>query len=171
MRLIAAGGVRAVTLAAVGTEAGYSRGIVNHHFGSRRALLDAVGTRTVAFEDAQLRSYDGGWAEFARVREERREAEASAAAAVKQERRATRSQRNGRPRSDGPSKNAIRRLGDLERDVERKEEALREIEDELADPTMWSSPSRTERNTERHAAAKKAVEEAYAAWEKASAQS
>jgi AcrR family transcriptional regulator len=42
MRLVAAGGVRAVTLAAVGEEAGYSRGIVSHHFGSRRALMDAV---------------------------------------------------------------------------------------------------------------------------------
>ena len=35
-----------------------------------RALLDAVGTRTVAVEDATLRSYEGGWAEYARVREE-----------------------------------------------------------------------------------------------------
>ncbi len=42
MRLIAAGGSRAVTLAAVGAEAGYSRGIVSHHFGSRAALMDAV---------------------------------------------------------------------------------------------------------------------------------
>ena len=42
MRLVAAGGVRAVTLAAVGDEAGYSRGIVSHHFGSRQALMDAV---------------------------------------------------------------------------------------------------------------------------------
>jgi ATP-binding cassette subfamily F protein 3 len=133
-----------------------------------RALLDAVGTRTVAFEDGRLRSYEGGWAEFARVREARREAEATAAAAVKQERRAARPAGNGRPRSDGPSKNATRRLGDLERDVERKEAALRELEDELADPTMWSSPSRTERNTRRHAAARKAVEDAYAAWEQAS---
>ncbi len=133
-----------------------------------RALLDAVGTRTVAFEDGRLRSYEGGWAEFARVREARREAEATAAAAVKQERRAAKPAGNGRPRSDGPSKNATRRLGDLERDVERKEAALRELEDELADPTMWSSPSRTERNTARHAAARKAVEEAYAAWERAS---
>ena len=46
---------------------------------------------------------------------------------------------------------------------------MRKLEDELADPTMWSSPTRTERNTKRHAAAKKAVEEAYAAWEKAAA--
>jgi ATP-binding cassette subfamily F protein 3 len=39
-----------------------------------RALLDAVGTRTVAIEDRSLRSYEGGWPEYVRVREERRAA-------------------------------------------------------------------------------------------------
>jgi ATP-binding cassette, subfamily F, member 3 len=135
-----------------------------------RALLDAVGTRTIAFEDGRLHSYEGGWAEYARVREERRELQASATAADKQERRAAvKPTGNGGARTDGPSKNQLRRIVDLERDVEHKEAALRRLEDELADPTMWSSPTRTERNTKRHAAAKKAVEEAYAAWEKASA--
>jgi ATP-binding cassette, subfamily F, member 3 len=136
-----------------------------------RALLDAVGTRTIAFEDGRLRSYEGGWAEYARVREERREKEASAQQqrrAVKQERRAAKSAGNGLARPAGPSKNAVRRIGELEREVERREAALRKLEDELADPTMWSSPSRTERNTKRHEAAKRAVEEAYSAWEKAS---
>jgi ATP-binding cassette subfamily F protein 3 len=42
---------------------------------------------------------------------------------------------------------------------------LAAIEDELADPAMWSSPTRRERATKRHATAKRAVEEAYAAWE------
>src|SRR5271155_1217654 len=37
-----------------------------------RALLDAVGTRTVAVEDRALRSYEGGWPEYVRVRDERR---------------------------------------------------------------------------------------------------
>ena len=36
-----------------------------------RALLDAVGTRTVAVEDGTLRSYVGGWPEYMRVRAER----------------------------------------------------------------------------------------------------
>jgi ATP-binding cassette, subfamily F, member 3 len=137
-----------------------------------RALLDAVGTRTIAFEDGRLRSYEGGWAEYARVREERRERQAGAQQqrrAVNQERRAAKSAGNGQARPAGPSKNAVRRIGELEREVERREAALRKLEDELADPTMWSSPSRTERNTERHAAAKRAVEEAYSAWEKATA--
>jgi ATP-binding cassette subfamily F protein 3 len=37
-----------------------------------RALLDAVGTRTVAIEHGALRSFLGGWPEYARLREERR---------------------------------------------------------------------------------------------------
>ncbi len=36
-----------------------------------RALLDAVGTRTVAVEDGSLRSYEGGWPEYVRIRDER----------------------------------------------------------------------------------------------------
>jgi ATP-binding cassette, subfamily F, member 3 len=39
-----------------------------------RALLDAVGTRTVAVEGRTLRSYVGGWPEYVRVRDERRAA-------------------------------------------------------------------------------------------------
>ena len=41
-----------------------------------RALLDAVGTRTIAMEDGSLRSYEGGWADYVRVREERKAAAA-----------------------------------------------------------------------------------------------
>jgi ATP-binding cassette subfamily F protein 3 len=37
-----------------------------------RALLDAVGTRTIAIEDRTLRSHLGGWPEYVRMREERR---------------------------------------------------------------------------------------------------
>jgi len=43
-----------------------------------RALLDAVGSRTVAVEEGTLRSYVGGWPEYLRVREERAEAERTA---------------------------------------------------------------------------------------------
>ena len=122
------------------------------------------GSRTIAFEDGRLHNYQGGWAEYARVREERREAEAAPSA----ERR-SRSRRRQRPRGarSGPSKNAVRRVAELEREVERAEAALAALEDELADPAMWSSPTRRERATKRHADAKRAVEQAYAAWERA----
>jgi ATP-binding cassette subfamily F protein 3 len=45
-----------------------------------RALLDAVGTRTIALEERSLNSYLGGWPEYVRVREDR------ASAAISSER-------------------------------------------------------------------------------------
>src|SRR5215217_1839369 len=45
-----------------------------------RALLDAVGSRTIAVEDRTLHSYVGGWPEYLRVREERAEAARTAKA-------------------------------------------------------------------------------------------
>jgi AcrR family transcriptional regulator len=54
--LVAAHGSRAVSLAAVGEAAGYSRGIVNHHFGSKARLLEELIGYTQQFDvptDAQ----------------------------------------------------------------------------------------------------------------------
>jgi ATP-binding cassette, subfamily F, member 3 len=137
-----------------------------------RALLDAVGTRTIAIEDGLLRSYEGGWAEYTRVREERRAAKESARERARSERAARRRSGGdgGRPRRAkpaGPSKNQLRRVAELERDVEQAERALRAIEDELADPSHWASPTSSERSSARHAEAKRAVERAYAAWDEA----
>ena len=52
IELIARRGSHGVSLAEVGRLAGYSRGIVNHHFGSRRELLEAVVLATQRFEVA-----------------------------------------------------------------------------------------------------------------------
>jgi len=48
--LVAANGSRAVSLAAVGEAAGYSRGIVNHHFGSKAQLLEELIRYTQQFD-------------------------------------------------------------------------------------------------------------------------
>jgi ATP-binding cassette, subfamily F, member 3 len=48
-----------------------------------RALLDAVGTRTVAVEDRMLHSYVGGWPEYVRVRDERRAASSGRAGTLR----------------------------------------------------------------------------------------
>lgn len=40
--LVIEGGLASVTLARVGERAGYSRGIVTHHFGSRQGLLETL---------------------------------------------------------------------------------------------------------------------------------
>ncbi|WP_214404180.1 TetR/AcrR family transcriptional regulator [Pseudonocardia lacus] len=46
--LVVEGGVQALTLARVGERAGYSRGIVTHHFGSKKALVDALARASQA---------------------------------------------------------------------------------------------------------------------------
>ena len=66
------------------------------------------------------------------------------------------------------TKTARRRIGALEREIERAEATLRELEDELAGPEAWSTPERSADATVRHEAAKKAVEDAYSEWEQAS---
>jgi ATP-binding cassette, subfamily F, member 3 len=135
-----------------------------------RALLDAVGARTVAIEDGKLVSYEGGWADYVRAREEKK-ATAEAARSPKAQGRRQKAVKAAPPAKSngGPSKNQKRRIAQLERDIEAAEAALSTLEDELADPSAWSSPTSTARNTERHAEAKKVVERLYAQLEAAGA--
>jgi ATP-binding cassette subfamily F protein 3 len=140
-----------------------------------RALLDAVGTRTIAVEDYGLRSYVGGWAEYARVREERKAmglppssppAPVTNGASRAEGRAAEKPKaRPEKPKPDGPSKNRVREQARLERAVEEAEAALAVVEDELADAKAWATKYETAKSTARHTAAKRAVEEAYEALE------
>src|SRR5258707_13314574 len=59
--LIAQHGSRALTLAAVGEAAGYSRAIVSHHFGSRENLLRAVMRDAQAFTLPDLGDSAADW--------------------------------------------------------------------------------------------------------------
>ena len=128
-----------------------------------RALLDAVGTRTVAFEDGGLRSYVGGWPEYVRVRAEREAERASPKPPARKE--AARARRDPKPsKAPKPSGDAKARAR-LEAEIEAAEAALRAIEDELADPAAWATPARSAESTGRHEAAKRAVEELYARYE------
>ena len=187
-----------------------------------RALLEAVGTRTVAVLDGTLRSYEGGWQEYLRVREERRLAEraqkgpakaqvvvaeparsAANAPAVRRKpvvqaktaKAAPRAKQakaspgcasdklaaatiaaiaqppakgNGNGATTALSKNARRRISELEREIEQAEATLAALELELAQPDAWATAERSAQSGERHAAAKQAVEEAFARWEAAS---
>jgi ATP-binding cassette subfamily F protein 3 len=128
-----------------------------------RALLEAVGTRTIVCEDGELRSHPTGWAAYRRQREEREEAEAAAAQA-----RSGGAEAKRRPRNE--SKKAARRASRLAERIEQAESELRQVEEELSDPEAWSSPGRAERAGERHAAAKRAVAELYEQWEAAEAE-
>ncbi|MEZ5123950.1 MAG: ABC-F family ATP-binding cassette domain-containing protein [Solirubrobacterales bacterium] len=128
-----------------------------------RALLDAVGSRTIAVEDGTLHSYVGGWADY--VARKKADEEAPKAAPGNGG-RAAKGKTAPPPKTKPPrSKNAVRRQADLEREIERAEQELRALEDELADPSAWASPSGAQRSTQRHAAAKRRVAELMAQWE------
>jgi ATP-binding cassette, subfamily F, member 3 len=173
-----------------------------------RALLDAVGTRTIAVEGRSLRSYTGGWPEYVRVRDEQRvesgrqtphaasapgphAAPAGSAHARSHETAHVPSRRSDRrskgasigqhappgttsssgrerpagkrkPKAPGPSKNRISAQQQAERTVEQAEAAMRELEDQLADPAAWATRYEAAKSEARHTAAQQAVEEAYA---------
>ena len=59
--LVAEHGSRALTLAEVGAAAGYSRGIVSHHFGNRENLLRAVMRDAQAFTLPEPGESAGVW--------------------------------------------------------------------------------------------------------------
>jgi ATP-binding cassette subfamily F protein 3 len=127
-----------------------------------RALLEAVGSRTLVCEGGELSSHPSGWAEYQRRRDER---EAAATAAAKPEPAG-----GGRKYSaTKDAQKAAKKAARLEQRIERAEAELRQVEEELADPAAWSSPGRIERGEARHLEAKQAVEELLAQWELAQA--
>ncbi len=134
-----------------------------------RALLDAVGTRTVALEQQSLRSYVGGWPEYLRVRAERAARPSGGGQAAKP----AKPVKPVKPAKPVKPRRPAKALGpggrpeqQLERKIEAAEAALQALEDELADPAAWSGAQASARSAARHDQAKRAVEELYEQWER-----
>ena len=138
-----------------------------------RALLDAVGSRTIAVEDRALHTYQGGWAEYVRVREERGQTPGGRAGALTplpaaeaeprprpEAEEETPKPRRSKPK--GPSKNRLNAQQKAERAVEEAEQALAALEQELTDPALWATRYEAAKSEARHTAAKRAVDTAYA---------
>jgi ATP-binding cassette subfamily F protein 3 len=114
-----------------------------------RALLDAVGTRTVAFEEGDLHSYVGGWPEYVRVRAQREAVRANSKSPAQRK----------PPRKPPPKR--TRSEDEIERQIEAAEAALARLEDELADPGAWATPEKTAASARRHEQARRRVDELY----------
>jgi len=127
-----------------------------------RALLEAVGSRTLVCEGGRLTSHSSGWAEYQARRDE---ADSAASAEAK-----TSSGGGKKYSATKPAQKAARKAAKLEQRIEKAEAELQALEDELADPSAWSSPGRVERASKRHAEAKAAVAELYEEWEAAQAE-
>ena len=90
-----------------------------------RAVLDAVARRTLAIEDGAVRSYDGGWADYARLSAERAGGQSQGPSPVVSSRAA---KTTSEPRATRP-----RAIVSLEAEIETKEAEVRELERRLAE--------------------------------------
>jgi ATPase subunit of ABC transporter with duplicated ATPase domains len=87
-------------------------------------VLDAVAERIVAVEDGTLRSYPGGWADYARIR-----ADEDAPTPPKQR---TEKEKPERPKPQRPSKRPSE-LEQIETSIQARELELAELEQRLAE--------------------------------------
>ena len=114
-----------------------------------RALLDAVAHRTLAIEDRGLRSYDGGWAELIRRREEVAKAAEPAAPRVTKKAKAVPA------KPSGPTALQV-----VEAEIEKQEEAVADLERRLADD--WGNADLLR----QHRAARDELQALLARWER-----
>jgi ATP-binding cassette subfamily F protein 3 len=115
-----------------------------------RALLDAIAERTLAIEELELHSYDGGWAEMLRYREER----AARAAAAPVEAKPERKPKPAKPRPKRPSE-----LERLEAEIAAREADVRDLEAKLAED--WSNVE----TLAKHKQSRDALQALLARWE------
>jgi ATP-binding cassette subfamily F protein 3 len=92
-----------------------------------RALLDAIAERTLAIEDCELHSYEGGWAEMLRRRDER-----ATRAAAPPEPKPEKKAKPAKPRAKRPSE-----LERLETEIAAREAEVADLEQKLA--TDWAN--------------------------------
>jgi ATP-binding cassette subfamily F protein 3 len=135
-----------------------------------RALLDAVGSRTVELRDQTLHSYVGGWPEYLRVRAERaaRPAAAPKAPAPTASKAAAAkvpTAKKPKPASNGSPRENPAGARKLEAQIASAEAALAVVEDELGDPAAWVTPEVSARSSARHEQAKQRVADLYARYE------
>ena len=90
-----------------------------------RALLDAVAERTVAIEGRTLRSYDGGWADLLRAREEATPPAGGRGAARRKSRR--------QPKPARPARTPPTELEQVERRITTLEPHVAQLEATLAE--------------------------------------
>jgi ATP-binding cassette, subfamily F, member 3 len=114
-----------------------------------RALLDAVAQRTMAIEDHGLRSYEGGWADLIRRREEVAKAAEPPAPKV------TKKPKTVSTKPAGPTALQV-----VEADIAKQEERVTELERELAND--WGNTDLLR----RHRSARDELQALLARWER-----
>ncbi len=116
-----------------------------------RALLDAVAERTLAIEDGTVRSYDGGWAEYAQRRAERSEPAAEPKA---------KPSREPKPDKPRPERRRPKELDEIEARIEAQEKVISSLEAQLAED--WGNADAIQ----AHRRARDELQALFARWER-----
>jgi len=98
-----------------------------------RALLDAVATRILSVEDGTVRSYDGGWAEFLRLRTEAEDSTTAEPTSWAGSHPARPAEPPARPKQQPARKKERSELERLEAEIAAREDRIAELERSLAD--------------------------------------
>ena len=115
-----------------------------------RALLDAVAHRLFAIEDGEINSYDGGWAEYTRIRSEQEEPVKEHAPA----------KRAARPKPAPAKRAGPSELEQIEVEIASREQAVAELERQLSED--WSNVE----TLAEHRRARDELQSLLARWEK-----
>ena len=116
-----------------------------------RALLDAVAERTLAIENGTVRSYDGGWAEYAQRRAERSEPAAEPKA---------KPSREPKPDKPRPERRRPKELDEIEARIEAQEKVISSLEAQLAED--WGNADAIQ----AHRRARDELQALFARWER-----
>ena len=119
-----------------------------------RALIDAVAERTLAIEDGTLHAYDGGWADYVRVREERATPPPAPEPVQPRREPQPKSQPKPKPRPRRPSQLEL-----LEAEIAGREAEVAELERRLAED--WQDVDRIA----AHRRAREELQRLIARWE------
>jgi ATP-binding cassette, subfamily F, member 3 len=101
-----------------------------------RALLDAVAERTLAIEDGTISSYDGGWADYIRRRDERRSTVVTPPVPASDTRKSLRSRKSHKAVQVSDTGSRPKRPSELDRveaEIQRQEAAVADLERRLAE--------------------------------------
>ena len=121
-----------------------------------RALIDACCDHLIVLDGAGgVELYDGNYTQWQRTHNEKAKAlqEREAASREREEREAKKNrqreheQREKERKAKGPSANALSRLKteQIEKKIEETETRIREIDEQLSDPDVWSNPKKSQK--------------------------
>jgi ATP-binding cassette, subfamily F, member 3 len=136
-----------------------------------RYFVDRVARSVVVWKDSGWHFYAGNYSDWVHFDAQRRKAIAEAAARQRSGEESAAAARTPAAPTDKPARRKrrfpYRKVEDIESEIADKEETIRRLEAELADPQVHRIPERIREAAQRHEQVKAELEALYLHWEEA----